>query len=474
MSSGLKRMFKTLFDVEPSERIKLFFLTATFFFVIAGYTLVRELRDSIFSFIVGKEYLNTASIISMCMLVPLILVYSKLVDKMRRYYLLCTYSIVYGLITLLFAYLLGDPVIGLPNTDASQYRMIGWIFYFFVEGYSPFVVSVFWAFANSVNSPESARKNYGLMSSGSKVGGMLTAGLAWALLSGRIFTAHSGSDTFNHQVILVISACMTLLVPVFILLLMKYVPGKNLHGYEAAYQVEKQKKRAGKESANVFVGLKMLLKYPYVLGMFSMVFFFEILGKVISYQRVKIAHESGASQSDTSAFLFKMIFFMHAAGFLISLLGTRTLLNKLGEKRCLVLVPLITGALLLYFVVSYTAVALIVTGVGIKALNYAFAWPVRENLYIPTVKEIKFKSKSWIDAFGSKFGKSTGATFNIIAQKLGTDLFFPAHYLFFSGIVGVWLLVAYLLGRRFERAIENNEVIGEELESVEDEAVQRL
>jgi AAA family ATP:ADP antiporter len=81
-------------------------------------------------------------------------------------------------------------------------------------------------------------------------------------------------------------------------------------------------------------------------------------------------------------------------------------------------------------------------------------------LYIPTVKEIKFKSKSWIDAFGSKFAKTTGSTFNLFVEFVGDGFIFTAYSFFFAGIIGIWVTAAYLLGKRFEKAVENNEVIG--------------
>ncbi len=99
-----------------------------------------------------------------------------------------------------------------------------------------------------------------------------------------------------------------------------------------------------------------------------------------------------------------------------------------------------------------------------RAINYGFSYPVRESLYIPTVKEIKFKSKSWIDAFGSKFAKTTGSTFNVFAEYLGEALIFTAYGIFFAGIIGVWVVAAILLGKRFEKAVAKNEVIGAEKE----------
>ena len=98
--------------------------------------------------------------------------------------------------------------------------------------------------------------------------------------------------------------------------------------------------------------------------------------------------------------------------------------------------------------------------VGIRSIHYAFSYPVRESLYILTVRDIKFKSKSWIDAFGSKFAKSTGSMFNFMTEGLSIPLFFTAQIFLFSGIIGVWVVVAYLLGTRFEKAVARNEVIG--------------
>ena len=151
---------------------------------------------------------------------------------------------------LLFAYLLGQPGIGLSNTDSSPYRIFGWLFYFFVEGYSPFVVSVFWAFANSVSSPEGAKRNYPYMVAASKVGGMVSSGLGWYLLAGIAQEAScsfgSPSDVWVHQVILGISSLMLVCVPFIIYLLIRNVEGRYLHGYEAVYKVEKNKEKRGR------------------------------------------------------------------------------------------------------------------------------------------------------------------------------------------------------------------------------------
>lgn len=437
-------------------RIKIFLLSIIFLFVIGAYTVIYDVKNSIFVSTVGKEYIPWAKMLSMFILIPAVLFYSFLVDKLRRYQLLCFYAILYGLFGLLCIYLIGHPVIGLPNTDSSPFRLFGWAFYFLVEGFSPFVVSVFWAFSNSVNSPQEAKQNYGTLVLGSKVGGMISAGFAWSLLRLR---THGGerlfTDSVNHQLLLGFFSFLVLLVPLFIYIFIKKVPSGYLHGYEAVYKFETKKQETDAERPGLLGGLIMLFQRPYILGIFSMLFFYEILNTILSYQRLGVAQSVATSVSDLSYELYKQMFYMHALGFFISLFGTRSLLKYFGEKICLMLVPIVSGILLFYFWVTYTPGSLLIVFLALKSVNYAFATPLRESLYIPTIKEVKFKSKSWIDAFGSKMARFTGSGFNVLTDLFGGMVYFPL----FGAIILLWFVAATLLGRRYEQAISRNEVI---------------
>ena len=468
-----KGLFKTFFAIDRHERLKVFFLSVMYCLIVAFYTISKEFKDSIFMNIVGRSYVPKAKFLVFFVLIPVIIFYSKLVDKLRRYQLLIFFTTLFGVLGLIFTMYLGHPTIGLPNTNQSPYRLFGWLLYFFIEGFSPFVLSVFWAFVNSINSPDSAKKNYGPLVSGSKIGGMLSAGTAWFFLSSSRFSSGGlASDVFNHQVILGVASVLLLLVPIVTIVFMKRVSGRYLHGYEAAYQHEKQKSKEGKVKTGIFAGLMMLLNYPYVLGIFGMVYFYEVIHAVLSYMRLGVAESISVSISQTSAFLLQVNFKMQCMGFLISLFGTGALLNRLGLRICLLLIPSFTGLLLCYLIFSHnSSAAVIYAFIAIKSLNYAFSWPVREGLYIPTVKEIKFKSKSWIDAFGSKFAKTSGSAFNILASKLGSGFFLPVHAIFFASATIIWFLTAMLLGRRYDRAVMDNEVIGAEEEEKEEEGV---
>ena len=93
-------------DRYSQERLKFFFLSVAFCFVIGGYTIAKELKDSIFASIIGKDYVPYAKMAAMIVLVPAIFLYSMMLDRVRRYQVLMIYSAFfwhYGITFCLFA-----------------------------------------------------------------------------------------------------------------------------------------------------------------------------------------------------------------------------------------------------------------------------------------------------------------------------------------------------------------------------------
>lgn len=438
------------------EYLKFGLVTLAFFFVIAAYTICKELKDVVFMAMVGKEYLKWAKPLAMCFLVPAILFYSYLVNKLKRYQLLYFFATFYGLIGLIFAYFLGDAKIGLYNTVLSSSRIFGWLFYFFIEGYSPFVVSVCWSFINSISTPKSVKKEYGFLVAGSKLGGVFTAYGAYLLMK----NCSLNSYVWDHQVLIIISSLLLLCVIPTIFMLTKFVPASYLHGYEAAYKVDNGDKA---KKVGLFEGIKLFLEQPYVLGIFSMLFFYEVINTILNNQRLILAGECSNEVSDLSATLFETQAYIHLASFFVSLIGTSTLLRFFGERKCLIAIPCIIGLLLSVFAFYPTYYSLVIVYMLIRIINNAISSPIREALYIPTIKEIKFQSKSWIDSFGSKFAKSIGAFSIAWAEKYVATCsmaLFSVLNIYFVFIIPVWIGASYLLGKRYDSAINNNETIG--------------
>jgi len=454
------------FDLDKQERNKIFWLTVAFFCVIGSYTVLKEMKDVLFAQIVGAQYLYKVKFLSMFVLLPATLLYAKLVDHLSRFSLLVFYSTLYGVGGFVIAYFLQDPVMGIANTASSPDRLFGWIVYLFYEGLMPFVISVFWSFANSITNPETAKKGYTLLIAGSKLGGMFTAGLAWALFVSTSFLGKLGwSSVFTHQIILVSSSVMLAISPAIIYILLKTAQKKSLDGYEAVHKYEQKQEEKGESETGALSGLIMMFKYPYILGIFGMMFFYELVNVVLGIQRAVLVQAASKDAAAFSGTMFEQRFWMHFVGFILSFFGTRVLVKRLGEQVCLMLIPIFTGILLIYFMLTYNEQAILFVFMALGILNYAFASPLREALYIPTVKDIRFKSKAWIESFGQRFAKACGSGVIGSIQALaviGTPLYLALFSGFFAIVVCLWTLVAYLLGRKYASVIKKGQAIGAE------------
>lgn len=453
-------------DLEKEERKKIFWLTIAFFCVIGSYTVLKEMKDVLFAEIVGSNQMYLVKIISMFVLLPATLLYAKLVDTMSRFRLLVFYTMLYGMGGFVIAYLLADPVMGLQNTIASKHRYFGWFIYLFYEGLVPFVVSVFWAFANSITKPETAKKGYTLLIAGSKVGGMFMAGIAWFMFMPSSFLgAHTWTTLFMHQVLLVFSSVMLALSPLIIYYLMENTSDKDLQGYEAVDKFDKEQEKKGKSGTGVFSGLTMFTKYPYILGIFGMFFFYELVNVVLGIQRTMILQHSAKDAAGFASEMFKQRFMMHALGFIVSFFGTRVIVKKLGERISLVLIPISIGVLLTYFMIMHDEQAVLIVFMLLGMLNYSFASPLRESLYIPTVKDVRFKSKAWIESFGQRFSKTCGSVVIGGVQAVavvGSPLYTFLFSTFFAVVIVLWTMLAWFLGKKYVSVIKNKEVIGAE------------
>lgn len=479
IGARLKQLYLGMFSSDPIERRKIILLTIGFFLVMGGYTIVRELKDLVFVNIVGLTSVPTAKLWCIVVLVPMVFIYSYLVDALRRSNLLCVCAAAYGLVGIACAYFLGHPTIGLQNTDASTARAFGWFFYFFIESYQPFLISVLWSFVNSITKPQDVKDGYVLMVAGGKIGGAVMCTVSWFFLRSQTTCDAVFSCAGSYKILMLFGSSLLLVLPFIVWYLMRVTPSNHLHGYEAAYRFEKEREAqrkaestgkgfSGKLSSvfshirGMFDGLIDLVKYPYMLGMFGMIFFWEVINVIFSYLRLGAVKEASATMLDMGANLYIQMLIFHLTGLAIVLIGTRTLIVWLGERRSLIAIPVLIGIVVSYYLMTRTMFAASAAFLLMRAINYAFASPLRESLYVPTTKAMKFKTKSWIDSFGAKISKATGSYYNILIQGVPASIVFNVHIAFFAVVLAIWAFMAHSLGKRYETAVKRNELIGGE------------
>jgi len=441
-----QRFIRALWGDFSKEELKKFgLLSFVFFLLIGSYWPLKTLKDVVFITMVGSKYQPDAKILSLILFFPLVLFYSKLVDYFSKEKLIYFFVVIYGGLGFLFVYLFYHPIIGIANPVQSPYRLVGWAFYLFVESYISIMVSLYWAFINDVTTPESAKKGYGILIFGSQFGAVTFISI------GNYLSRNVSLYTQRAPFIALLSVLTFFLIAFVVFIFTRVVSKDELMGYQGKDSgIEK------KESIGFWEGLKVLLNFPYVGGIFGMVFFHEVISALMHYQMLCTVEQTYlANRGLVNKFLFDFTLVMQVISCLFALFGTSYFQRKFGVRGCLIAYPLLLGCgISLYF---FSPTLSFITGVMIiaKGINYVLNQPAKEMLYIPTTKAIKYKSKAWIDMFGMRSAKMGGSLIN---KSIGLTSRLTGGISIV--LVVVWVALSRAIGTQHKKVIEKGDRIG--------------
>ena len=436
--------------ISKKEGKKFSFLSLILLFIVGAYWLLRPLKDSIFFGTVGGINLPMAQTLSVVAVMILVLIYCKLVDIIPKHRLFYVVGTFYLTIFLIIACFMSHPVHGLnPALPIGTHRWIGWITYFSIESFGSIFVALFWSFAASITKPESAKKGFPLILAGAQIGSI--SGPALGFLS----------HIIGLQVLIFIAcgavACIMLLMKVFLIA----IPEEDRQPY--------CKEEASRPRTGFFEGIKLIVTKPYILGIFCIVSLFEIVVTIVDYQmkmQAKILPEY-ASNEAFNTFLSAFGVATNTIALVMALLGTTYLMKRFGLVFCLIAFPTTLAVIISgLYISSTTAISpytllWITFGVMIiaKGLSYALNNPSKEIMYIPTSKDVKFKAKGWIDMFGGRLAKGTGAQFNNLFKSSINSLMVYGT-LAALGLIGIWIIIAMYVGRTFNKLTDEDRIIG--------------
>jgi ATP:ADP antiporter, AAA family len=437
---------------DNSDVIKLLLLSSTFFCIIGSYAILRPIKTSIFLGFVGKEYQPICKMITFLLIIPCLFGYSRLVDKLKRHQIVYFIFGLYSVLSFVFMIFFLHPTIGIQNTVINPNRFLAWTFEIYIDTYSAIVISTFWGFANSICTTKFASKNYGKIVAFSRTGGIIIP------IIGFFVTQKSGLANHHSIPFLILIAGSLLSVAILsIYFLIKKIPQENLLGYSVIKDASSEKKK----KTSALEGLKAILLEPYVLGIFGLVYSVEVISIIFDYQmQVLLSLETNNHIGKMSSFMF-----MHTASFQIlalffALFGISTLLQKIDVRGCLMVMPLATLILVIFFFFVPKLLFLFFILIIMRALNYGFNSPIREMLYIPTTKDVQFKSKAWIDSFGKTFSKTSGSVLNLCSITKGSLSCIQTSSIFSFVTATIYLIISYFIGRKYIQTIQNKNVIG--------------
>jgi AAA family ATP:ADP antiporter len=341
----------------------------------------------------------------------------------------------YAILFLGISYFVGHPDIGLANSVLSKWRILGWVIYLSIESFGSLAVALFWSFVASSNDTISAKKGYALIICGAQFGSV--AGPLLARMA----------SVIGIPILLVFVVCGIMAVPFLVSYFVKSYPNNAIENVSSKPL----------ESTGSMEGLRLLFSKPYLLGIFGLISLYEIIGTILDYQMKFMADGACSSVESLTELLAAYGFYANLLALIISLIGTSFLIKRFGLIVALVLFPVLVGVLILLVWINPSLYAFFVAMVMLKGFSYALNKPCVEIMYIPTSRDIKFKSKSWIDAFGSRLAKASGAAINAIFIDMATLLFFGS--IISLGFVGLWIVIALYIGRTNQKLVRDNKII---------------
>jgi len=315
------------------------------------------------------------------------------------------------------------------------------LWYAFVEGFGSTMVVLFWSFTSDITSSESGKIGYPIITMGAQIGGL-------------VFTLFFRNVTkfYGAPWVAFIIAGLIVLIPVLVHYFIRIMPKEQMGGFAGVRQ--KQSKRTC-----FWDGLKLMLSNPYLLGIFAVVSSYQIVMTIVDFQFKCLADTFLVCHKAFGTYLFDAAIYINAISILFLLLGVNSISRKLGLTASLILLPSLVAASLFVLKAHMTLPIAFWVIVFCKAINYALNQPTKEQLYIPTTKEAKYKSKAWIDMFGSRCSKSVGSAVNLLHPVLGPALFVIVSTGISLGIILVWILVGIFLGASHSLAIKNKRAV---------------
>ncbi len=439
-------------DFEQEEFKKFLRMGVIFALIIGVYWTLRPLKDAVFIQLVSNLQLPYAKTASVIALLPLVMFYTKLLEKTSREKMLVILPTFYGLSILCFSFL----IMGAQASGSTSYavRALGYVWYLFVESFGSLVVALFWAFAADTTEPTQAKRGFPLVVAIGQFGGIVLP----YTIGGMPHRLHLSTDLFS----IISLGLLTLLIIVQVRRFLSITPKEQLASFHGTNEASLKKE----QDPGFLEGFKLLIKNRYLLGIFAANFIYEVVVTIFDFN-FKLSASAQYSGVALSSYLSLYGSSVNIVSLLCLLFGISNITRFLGVGTALAAMPIIVGFALFGFLSLDSLTFLFGLMVGSKAINYALNGPALKQLYIPTTPDAKFKAQAWIETFGSRSSKQAGSMFNMTLSPLQSTfgaLAGKSHYLMLSGILcfpllAFWLLVAIFLGRAFKKAVRNNEVI---------------
>jgi len=351
-----------LVDVRPAERAPAALAFAYFFFLLAGYYILRPIRDEM-GVAGGKlEWLFTFTFGASLIFVPL---FSAVVARFRRWRIV---PITYGFfVANLIGFFLVFRLVGHTPTVAR-------VFFVWISVYNLFITAVFWSYMADVFDPDQGKRLFGLIAAGGSAGA-----IAGPLLT-RVL-----ADAVGVANLILVSALFLALAA----------------GCAALLGGWARERQGGDEDGpvggGVLAGFRQALTTPYLGVICLLQLAYVTTSTFLYFAQQDIVRQALSDPAARTALFATRDLVVNAATVVTQLVVTGALLTRLGLGVGLALLPV--ASIVGFGGLAVAPVLAVVIGYDIvrRTVHFAVDRPARENLFTVIPRDEKYKAKSFID-----------------------------------------------------------------------------
>ena len=414
----MKKLFAKIVDVKPEELRALWLGFAFFFVVLAGYYVIRPIRDNI-----GAQQYENLWWMFTVVLVTMIFanaLFSAIVSRMsRRRFIPIAYR--FFILNLIIFFVL------MQYMPPGKQPWVDGCFFVWVSVFNLFATAVFWGFMTDLFTNEQGKRLFGFIAVGGSLGGIL----------GPIITA-SLIHYVSTGVLLLICAAMLEIAAQSV----RFFPAEFRGQHSKSTDDAAEKPIGGK----FWDGLTNICKSPYLFGLFLFIFLYTSTSTWTYFQQAELTKTGFVDKAARTAFFAKLDLSVNTLTLVLQIFVTGRLMKFLGVTVTLLFMPVLSlfGFAAMGFAPVLSVLA--VFQIARRASTFAFMRPAREVLFTVLRREDKYKAKSFIDTFGYRCGDQVGAWSYTGMHALGLG-FSTISYIAIPVVAG-WCALGVWLGRK--------------------------
>ncbi len=423
-TSALGRALSRVATIEPRELPAVVAAFLLFFFMWAGYFAVRPVRETIGT-IIGRDQTADLWIFTSIGSILLIPLYGWIVAKFRRTAFL---PAMYAFVAIVLA------ITGLALRGDQIDPLVGKFFYVFISVVNLFLLSIFWSFLLELFDSGQSKRLFGVIAAGGSAGALAGP-----------FVSDMTVETIGTSGILILGAAL------FVAAIVCQRALLSMWQERAAAGQRGQERPLG---GNVFAGITLILKSPYILGIALFVFFISTVNTLLYFEQLRLVEVNYPEITDRTRIFARFDWIVQTLTVLSQIFLTGRIARRFGVIALVTAVPLVMVGGFVALAATGTLTVLALVWIGRRAMEYAFVRPGREMLWGPLDKETKYKAKNTVDVPVYRGSDAIVAQVNKAMEGAGIG---PAAIAMLgAGVALVWAVVGFWLGKKYEAFAATN------------------